>query len=393
MYQEFFQMKAEAFSNQPLPGLFFTSKSHQSVWACLVSEINRSEPFLLVTGEYGMGKTTLCLKLVRALKKHGRLPFLHIATPNYDYTAILQRIAGRLGLAVEGLGLAQLQDRIFQYFEQEQPPKGIILIFDDVQDMGMATLANLRLLVNFSHDGYFPFRLILFGHPSFIQRLHSQVLRALNQRIRRRLSLEPLSPPETREYVYFRLYRAGGTGSPIFTDEALRLLYDYSRGIPRLINNVCDICLFLAASEGVDRIDQDMVANAVRYLQAEPPGLPEQPQDASSPPPVRPIVEGQRVRVIAGESGPATSERQPAAPAFPAETAAGVVSAPERSAEARDSGWPAVIGTFEPSSDLPAEGQRERSNFVWLVVILVAFLVGLLLVILVDVKSVFKGFQ
>ena len=273
MYKDFFRMKSDAFSNQPLPGLFFTSRSHRDVWSCLVSEINRNEPYLLVTGEYGTGKTTLCLRLVRALKKNGKLPFLYVATPNYDYATILQRIATSLGLAVDQQGVSMMQDRIFQYFEKEQPQKGILLIFDDVQDMGMATLANLRLLANFSCDGFFPFRLMLFGHPSFIQRLHSQVLQALNQRIRRRFHLEPLSPLETKEYIYFRLFRSGASGTPIFAEDALVTLHDYSHGVPRLINNVCDACLVLAASQGVEVIDGGIVAEAIRYLQGGTPEL------------------------------------------------------------------------------------------------------------------------
>ena len=391
MYKDFFRMKSDAFSNQPLPGWFFTSRSHRDVWSCLVSEINRNEPYLLVTGEYGTGKTTLCLRLVRALKKNGKLPFLYVATPNYDYATILQRVATSLGLAVDQQGVSMMQDRIFQYFEREQPQKGIILIFDDVQDMGMATLANLRLLANFSCDGFFPFRLMLFGHPSFIQRLHSQVLQALNQRIRRRFHLEPLSPLETKEYIYFRLFRSGASGTPIFAEDALATLHDYSQGVPRLINNVCDACLVLAASQGVGEIDGGIVAEAIRYLKAEPQSSPEKRQGTWGPPPVRPVARGPRVTVKIDEPGPATPERRTPDPAPPEPTAAHWVAGREPPRAERVSSPGAESGSYEASIGDAAESKRKRSNFVWLVLFLAVFLVSMLLMILLDVKSVFKG--
>lgn len=391
MYKDFFRMKIDAFSNQPLPGLFFTSRSHRDVWTCLVSEINRNEPYLLVTGEYGTGKTTLCLRLVRALRKNGKLPFFYVATPNYDYATILQRIAASLGLAVDQLKVSSMQDRIFQYFEKEQPHRGIILILDDVQDMGMATLANLRLLANFSCDGFFPFRLILFGHPSFRERLHSQVLQALNQRIRRRLHLDPLSPLETKEYIYFRLLKSGASGTPVFAEDAWVALNDYSRGVPRLINNVCDVCLFLAASQGVEVIDGGIVNDAVRYLKAEPQSPPEPRQTAKGLPPVRPVTQVPQVTVRIDEPARTVPEGRTPDPAPLAPTVAALAANQELQSEQRGRFPEEETGTFEASVADTAESKRQRSHFVWLVVILAVFLISMLLMILLDVKSVFKG--
>ena len=282
MYKDFYRMKMEAFSSQPLPNVFFNSRSHKEAWHYLAYGIDSKEPFLLLSGEYGMGKTTLCLRLIQALKGRN-LPFVFVSTPTSTYAALLRRIAFFLGISIGQEDESAVQSLICNYFENHVDDKGISIIVDDVQEMDISTLNKLRLLANFNIEGFFPIRLLFFSYLSFLDKLKSDIFQPLNQRIRRRYSLEPFNFQETREYIYFRMVRAGAHGVPLFTDDAIQSIFDHSRGIPRNINNICDGCLLLGASWGLTTIDKTIVTRAIDYIE----GTHVRP----APPPVPPSAE------------------------------------------------------------------------------------------------------
>jgi type II secretory pathway predicted ATPase ExeA len=260
-------MKTEAFINQPSPDIFFNSRSHKEAWHYLAYGVNSKEPFLLLSGDYGTGKTTLCLRLIQVLKDGGKLPFVFVSTPTDTYASLLRRIASCLDIFVERDDESNLQSLICSYFEYHKEIKGFSIIVDDVQEMDISTLNKLRLLANFNIFGRFPIRLLLFSHFSFIDKLKIDLLQPLNQRIKRRYYLEPFNFSETREYIYFRLVKAGAQGMPLFTDEAIRIIFDHSKGIPRSINNICDGCLLLGASQGLTTIDKPVVEKAIDYIE------------------------------------------------------------------------------------------------------------------------------
>ncbi len=262
MYKDFYNMKTEAFSSQPLPNVFFNSRSHKEAWHYLAYGIESKEPYLLLSGEYGMGKTTLCLRLIQALKGR-RLPFVFVSTPTNSYAALLKRMAFCLGISIEQEDESAIQSLICNYFENHEDDKGISIIVDDVQEMDILTLNKLRLFANFNIEGFFPIRVLFFSYLSFLDKLKSDIFQPLNQRIKRRYSLEPFNFQETREYIYFRLVRAGAHGVPLFTDDAIQSIFDHSKGIPRSINNICDGCLLLGASQGLTTIDKTIVARAI----------------------------------------------------------------------------------------------------------------------------------
>jgi type II secretory pathway predicted ATPase ExeA len=307
MYKDFYQMKMEAFINQPLPNVFFQSRSHKEAWHYLAYGINSREPFLLLSGEYGMGKTTLCLKLVQALKEGGKLPFVFVSTPSNTYSALLKSVASCLDIPIGQEDESSVQSLICGFFQNQQDNsrKGISIIVDDVQEMDISTLTKLRLLANFNIEGFYPIRLVLFSHLSFIDKLKIDLLEPLNQRIKRRFYLEPLSLQETREYIYFRLVRAGAQGMPLFTDDAIQSIFDLSRGIPRIINNICDGCLLLGASHGLTSIDKTIVSRAFHYSEGTHVRVV-----PTAPPPVQPSAEAARQSVQIAQERP---EEEPTA--------------------------------------------------------------------------------
>ncbi len=359
MYKDFYRMKTEAFINQPLPEVFFNSKPHKEAWHYLVHGINSKEPFLLLSGEYGMGKTTLCLRLTQALKEGGKLPFVFVSTPTYNYSALLRRIASCFPIPVEQDDESTVQSLIFNYFEDHQDNKGLNIIVDDVQEMDISTLNKLRLLANFNIDGFFPIRLLLFSHFSFIDKLKIDLLQPLNQRIKRRFYLEPLSFPETKEYIYFRLVRAGAPGIPSFTEDAIQKIYSYSGGVPRGINNICDGCLLLGAGRGLTVIDGGVAAKAIDFIE----GTHVRPRAAA----VLPSAEPER-KVTLPPPADQQPVKEPAAPHITLEYPAGDVG--------------------EKPPEKTQAGGKTFNLKMYIIIALIMFVIGVVLAIYFDLKSI-----
>ena len=266
MYRNFYQMKIEAFGNIPLLKVFFKSKTHQSGWHYLLYGISSEESFLIVSGDYGMGKTTLCLGLIRLLKKKKNLPFAYISTPNYGFGNIIAEIAAKLNLTPTGEEEAGTLGLIYQHFRDQKKPKGFYIIIDDAHDLDISSLEKLRSLANFNHNGFFPFRFIFFAHSSFLDKLKAPNLIPLDQRFKRRSHLDHFNLQEVKEYIFSRLYKSGAPGKPTFTEHAIQKIYNHSQGIPRLINNICDACLLFGASKRLLEINSAVVSEAIRSV-------------------------------------------------------------------------------------------------------------------------------
>ncbi len=266
MYEDFYKMRTEAFGSLPSPRVFFKSQTHKLAWQYLSSGIKSQEPILLVAGDYGTGKTLLCLTLVKELRKRNLFPFTYISTANYSYTKMLSEIVATLGLETQEEDDFSLQRILYRHFENKEDAKAHYIIIDDIHEFNSSTLNKLRLLANFNHQSFFPIRLICFAHSSFLNRLKTPSLRPLDQRIRRRFLLTPFDFMESKEYIYFRLLNSGAPGSPYFPDDIIDGIHSYTGGIPRLINNVCDSCLLMGASRELSAIDNSILSEAVKAL-------------------------------------------------------------------------------------------------------------------------------
>jgi type II secretory pathway predicted ATPase ExeA len=262
MFKDFYHLKSEPFSTHPNPSVIFISATHKEAWFYLLFGIDTQEPFLVLTGEYGMGKTLLCLRLIQVLKKKGRRLIEYVPTPNEGYGGILRRIASRLEISLVPEDEGILQDMIYDYFRSDSENFRFYLIIDDAHELDMATLTKLKHLSTFSHNGVFPVIMIFIAHPSFLKDLKTPALSSLNQRIKRRYHLSRFSFEETKNYIYFRLLKSGAMGIPAFPEETLQKIFEYSGGIPRMINNICDTCLLIGASKELTMIPPDVVDEA-----------------------------------------------------------------------------------------------------------------------------------
>ena len=268
MYKDYYHLKTEPFSTHPNTDTFFISHTHKEAWNYLLSGIESQEPFLLLTGEYGMGKTLLCFRLMKFLQEKGAPRVEYIPSSNEGYGGILRRIATSLGISPLPEDEDILQDMIYDRFRSESEKSRFYLIIDDVHELDATTLTKLKHLSNFNHNEFFPVIMIFVGHPLFLQDLRTSALRSLNQRIKRRYHLTRFSLEDTKNYIYFRLLKSGATGVPAFPDESIKKIFEFSGGVPRLIHNICDTCLLIAASKQLISIPPDVVDDAKKMVEA-----------------------------------------------------------------------------------------------------------------------------
>ncbi len=265
MHKDFYRFKTEPFTTHPNPGIIYISNTHKEAWYYLLFGIDTKEPFLVLTGEYGMGKTLLCLRLVQVLKKKENFFVEYIPTPNEGYEGILRRIAYTLGLSMLPEDPGILQDMIYDYFRADNDRSSFYIVIDDAQETDITTLSKLKHLSGFNHNGFFPFIMIFVAHPSFLQALKTPALSSLNQRIKRRYHLARFNLEDTKNYIFFRMLKSGVSGVPVFPEETLQKIFLYSAGVPRLINNICDTCLLIGASKKSTLITPE-IADEARNL-------------------------------------------------------------------------------------------------------------------------------
>lgn len=271
MYKDYYHLQTDPFSTHPNTDTFFISETHREAWYYLLFGIDTQEPFLLLTGEYGMGKTLLCLRLIKALKEKGIPRVEYIPTCNEGYGGILRRMAASLGISTTPEDEEILQDMIYDRFRADTENSRFYLIIDDAHELDPTILTKLKYLSTFNHDEFFPVIMIFVGHPSFLQGLRTPALSSLNQRIKRRCHLARFSFDDTKNYIYFRLLKSGASGIPAFPEETIQKIFEYSGGVPRLINNISDTCLLIGASKKLISIPPEIVDYAKNLIDGSLP--------------------------------------------------------------------------------------------------------------------------
>jgi general secretion pathway protein A len=221
-----------------------------------------------LTGEVGAGKTTLCRALLDQLGKNFSTAL--ILNPVLDADQLMKAIAMELGLTVKGMDRLEAVAEINKFLlQQVEHGKDTVLIIDEAQDLTRELLEQVRLLSNLETDERKLLQIILMGQPELRDRLNDHSLRQLRQRITVRYHLNPLKHAEIGQYIHHRLQVSGANGAPYFTMPAVWRIYRYSRGIPRLINAVCDKCLLAGYVQQRDKIDFSMVGRAVNELEGQ----------------------------------------------------------------------------------------------------------------------------
>ncbi len=265
MYERYFGFKERPFRLVPDPAYLFLSRSHQEAMAHLVYTVEAGDGFVALTGEVGTGKTTLCRAFLAQLGPGAEVAY--ILNPPTDPVDLMRAVNRDFGLSAESSDLQDLIHCLNAFLiEKKKQEKKVLLIIDEAQNLNRHVLEQIRLLSNLETTRSKLLQIILVGQPELNNTLQSNQLRQLRQRITLRCQLAPLSLSETEAYIRHRIHVASKNGRVLFSNGAVRRIFRFSNGIPRLINMACDRGLLAAFSEDRKMVNGSVASKALKEL-------------------------------------------------------------------------------------------------------------------------------
>ncbi len=271
MYYQYFGLTEAPFSIAVNPRYLFMSARHRDALAHLLYGVGAGGGFILLTGEVGTGKTTINRCLLEQLPDNTDIAI--ILNPALNAMELLASACDELGIVydVDKHTLKTLTDSLHAFLlDNYDRGRKTVLLIDEAQHLDFDVLEQIRLLTNLETHSEKLLQIILIGQPELAQMLSQPQLRQLNQRITARYNLEPLNLDETGAYIRHRLEVAGMTsGRDVFPASVIRGIYKRTRGIPRLINVLCDRMLLGAFGRSKTRADQSMLNQAAREVMGE----------------------------------------------------------------------------------------------------------------------------
>lgn len=243
MYLDFYGLKTAAFNVTSNPDFFFESRSHQEALYSLLFGIQERKGIILITGEIGTGKTTLCKALFNKLPPEVKLSL--ILNPYFSEVQLLKAIAEDFGLTVNSSNRLDIVNTINSFLINSNLNNGnAVLVIDEAQGLSNQQLEQIRLLSNLETKEEKLLQIVIVGQPELRDRISQHNLRQIYQRIVVKYHLSPLLEHEVKDYVDFRLQKVG-RGNVVILPEGYKMIYEFSRGIPRLINILCERALIL----------------------------------------------------------------------------------------------------------------------------------------------------
>jgi len=266
MYLELFKLHELPFRLSPDPQFLYLSKQHARAKAYMESTIWFTDGFVVITGEIGAGKTTLIETFLRELQTD--VVVAQINQTQLSPTAFLQTVLVQFGFSPFNMKKPEVLATLNQFLmDQHNSGRKVLLIVDEAQNLNHRVLEEIRMLSGVETAKEKALRIILAGQPELNDKLNSQELIQLTQRVRLRFHLAALTRPETTAYIDHRLEVAGSQGRRIFAEEAYPTIFKYTGGVPRLINTLCDTCMMSAFGRDRDTVTVGDLEAAIRELQ------------------------------------------------------------------------------------------------------------------------------
>ena len=266
MYEQFFGLPKNPFVMSPDPAFLFLTAAHREALAGLTYAITARKGFVVLTGEAGTGKTTLLSTILHSMPP-SRAHFSFVLNPTLTPAEFLELVLLDFGVpevpASKAQRLIKLQQLLVQAHDQG---KAAVLIIDEAHKLGPDVLEEIRLLANFETPAGKLLQIVMAGQSELSEILNRPDLRQLKQRVAVRLAISPLSAPEVERYIRHRWTKAEASKELPFGPEAISRIALWSRGIPRVVNAICDNALLLAFGEGADRIGAVHILEVVSDL-------------------------------------------------------------------------------------------------------------------------------
>jgi general secretion pathway protein A len=261
MYEAFYELRERPFSISPDPDFMFLGRQHAMALALLEYGLMNQAGFVVITGEAGTGKTTLMHYCLRRAPSDISVGIVSSTYRSCD--ELLQWILNAFQLEHRGLArVAMVQVFLDFLAKQKHQGKRIVLVIDEAQNLSPELLEELRVLSNANTDKTPVLHIVLLGQPGLRKMLAEPGLAHFAQRIAVEYHLEPLSYAETAEYIQHRMLKAGSNDLELFDTHARAAVHHHTRGIPRVINLLCDSALVYAFGEGRQRIDAQIIHEA-----------------------------------------------------------------------------------------------------------------------------------
>lgn len=265
MYEKYYGLSSRPFDLIPDPDVVYMSEAHQEALAILRYGVMDRKGFLLLTGGVGTGKTTLLQRLRQSLDNKVHLCL--IANPTLSVNDFYYYLSAKYGLPEYDGNKARFMLTFADFLQGcRERDERVLLIIDEAHVLPVDLLEEIRLLSNQEYQEYGVMSIFLVGQPELNERLAHDRLLPLRQRIGIRFHLTPFSRDDTWKYILFRLSRAGGQHGGLFSDEAVDAIHAASRGVPRLINIICDQALLAGYADGVPEINRAMILACVREM-------------------------------------------------------------------------------------------------------------------------------
>jgi type II secretory pathway predicted ATPase ExeA len=264
MYEAYWELTEPPFDNSPNPKFFYLSPEHEEALVRLVYTVRHRKGCGMLTGEYGCGKTTLSRALIQRLEAE-RYEIGLLTNPSWNAIDFLREVLYQLGVETEEKSKPELLHMLNDVFYRNyQAGRDSVVIVDEAQLIDDdAVFEELRLLLNFQTDDRFLVTLLLIGSPELAVKVRR--LKHLDQRIALRYHLNTLDYTHTANYIAHRLKMAGRSNK-LFTEEAIKLIFDFTRGTPREINNLCDVALLVGYSKRVKEIGEKIIAEVIKDM-------------------------------------------------------------------------------------------------------------------------------
>ncbi len=268
MYLSFFGLERRPFQLAPDPGSFFLSREHKKALTHLTYGITFNQGFMLVTGEVGIGKTTIIRKVMKELDSDVRIA--KITNTRVSSNQLWALINDDFGLDAAGKDKTMMLKELTNFLISEYSQgHRCMLVIDEAQNLTPGLLEEIRLLSNLETDNSKLLQIILLGQPELRETLARPELRQLRQRINISCHLNALTKEETESYIFHRLESAGNRDAAVFETGAIDAIYDFSKGIPRLVNIICDFLFLAAYDEGARTISTNLTNEVIGEIEQE----------------------------------------------------------------------------------------------------------------------------
>jgi len=262
MYKEFFGFEDEPFRLTPDPDYFYDSEIHDDAIATIEHAINSRRGIIVLTGEVGVGKTTITRVLLNNLID---VETSLVLNPFLDENEMLNFIAKDFGLNVDGLDKGKVFSQLVDFFVSlYKDGKNALIMVDEAQHLSFESMEMLRQISNIELEDAKLVQILFVGQFELVKKLNENRLRQIKQRIAYWINLKPLSYEETKNYISYRVQQALRYKKCLFKENAIRLIYKFTKGNPREINQVCELALIIAASYNKRKVDARSVIEAAR---------------------------------------------------------------------------------------------------------------------------------